>query len=63
MPSRPTVMLVAFCGIVMAGWMVKPLAVTSWPSLSVWNEPSRVYEVVPRHQTLEDRFLQLLNEE
>ncbi len=23
----------------------------------------RVYEVVPRHQTLEDRFLQLLNEE
>jgi hypothetical protein len=23
----------------------------------------RVYEVVPRHQTLEDRFLQLLEEE
>jgi hypothetical protein len=23
----------------------------------------RVYEVVPRHQTLEDRFLQLLREE
>ena len=23
----------------------------------------RVYEVMPRHQTLEDRFLQLLSEE
>ncbi|MCY1377172.1 hypothetical protein D9M69_647280 [compost metagenome] len=31
----------------MAGCTGKPLAVTSWPSRSVWNEPSRVYEVVP----------------
>src|SRR4051794_20384619 len=39
-PSRPTEIDVALGGMVIGGWIRKPLDVTIWPFASVWNEPS-----------------------
>ncbi|MNN67973.1 hypothetical protein D3C81_1836410 [compost metagenome] len=41
-PSRATVIVSVLAGMVTAGWITKPLEVTSWPFWSTWNEPSRV---------------------
>jgi hypothetical protein len=41
-PSLPTVTLVAFAGMVIAGCSGLPFAVTSVPCALVWNEPARV---------------------